>query len=176
MRQGLGRRAMLACVAALALTGSPMAAAGPVGNVAAVADERCNFDSPLPLAQTADDLMLDRYHLGPHPAVTLPHALAWTEDPLGDRQWRQKLQQLRFVMALMYRWQGTGDAAYRDRAIELVRSWVAANPRSHPASPSAWKDQVTAWRAMTLVCMAGMLPPTPSGSTARCSPTPPSMS
>ncbi len=175
MRQGLRRSAVLACVVALVLTGTPMAAAGPVGDVAgpfgsiagpfgsiaAPADERCNDDSPVSLAQTADDLMLDRYHLGQHPAVTLPHGLAWTEDPLGDRQWRQKLQQLRFVMALMYRWQDTGDPGYRDRAIELVRAWIAANPRGHPASPSAWKDQVTAWRAMTLVCMAGMLPPTP---------------
>ncbi len=168
MRHGLGRRAMLACIAVLALTGTPVAAARPIANVAAPAaditvpsDERCNFDSPVPLAQTADDLMLDRYHLGQHPAVTLPHGLTWTEDPLGDRQWRQKLQQLRFVMALMYRWQDTGDRAYRDRAIDLIRSWIAANPRNHPASPSAWKDQVTAWRAMTLVCVAGMLPSSP---------------
>ena len=90
--------------------------------------------------------------------MTLRHRLTWTEDPLGDRQWRQKLQQLRFVMALMYRWQDTGQARYRDRGIALVRSWIAANPRRAPASDSAWKDQVTAWRAMTLVCIAGMVP------------------
>ena len=124
----------------------------------ALAASRCNFDSPVPRERTADDLLADVYHLGQHPAVTLPHDLTWREDPLGDRQWRQKLQMLRYVMALMYQWQATDDGTYRDRGIELVRSWIAANPYGSAASPSAWKDQVTAWRAMTLVCIAGMLP------------------
>ncbi len=122
--------------------------------------ERCNVDSPVSLTQTADDLLIDRYHLGQHPAVTLAHVLTWAEDPLADRQWRQKFQQLRYVMALMYRWQASGEARYLDRGIDLVRAWIAANPRVGAASDSAWKDQVTAWRAMTLVCMADMLPPT----------------
>jgi hypothetical protein len=164
MRLGVGRWAMLACIAAMALTAGPTAASGVVDGApgapptAAAAERRCNYDSPISLQQTASDLLADRYHLGQHPAVTLPHVLTWKEDPFGDRQWRQKFQQLRYVMALMYRWQDTRQAKYRHRAIQLVRSWIAANPRRHPASSSAWKDQVTAWRAMTLVCMAEMLP------------------
>ncbi len=129
----------------------------PPAGVARAA-ERCSYDSPVSQARTADDLLADIYHLGQHPAVTLPHDLTWREDPLGDRQWRQKLQMLRYVVALMYQWQATDDTAYRDRGIELMRSWIAANPYGSAASPSAWKDQVTAWRAMTFVCVAGLLP------------------
>jgi hypothetical protein len=166
MRSGFGLRALVLCIAAMATMAGPGLASGTSGEdaapmmPAAAVPERCNFDSPVSLKETADDLLLDRYHLGQHPAVTLPHDLTWTEDPFGDRQWRQKFQQLRYVMALMYRWQDTDQDQYRDRAIELVRSWIAANPFDAPASPSAWKDQVTAWRAMTLVCMAGLLPAT----------------
>ena len=129
----------------------------PPAGVARAA-ERCSYDSPVSQARTADDLLANIYHLGQHPAVTLPHDLTWREDPLGDRQWRQKLQMLRYVVALMYQWQATDDTAYRDRGIELMRSWIAANPYGSAASPSAWKDQVTAWRAMTFVCVAGLLP------------------
>ena len=165
MGLGIGRRWVLVGVAGLiaAVAAMPVSVALPVRAVVADVQPtgtpaRCNYDSPVSLQQTADDLLHDRYHLGQHPPVTLSHDLTWTEDPLHDRQWRQKLQQLRFVMALMYRWQDTGDSRYRDRGIALVRSWIAANPRGAPASDSAWKDQVTAWRAMTLVCIAGLVP------------------
>ncbi len=57
MRQGLGRCAMLACIAAMALTAGPTSAAGAVDGgpgtppaaaaAAATVDERCNYDSPV---------------------------------------------------------------------------------------------------------------------------------
>jgi Heparinase II/III-like protein/Heparinase II/III N-terminus len=164
MRLWIWRRWLMVGITAVVVTGVLTTATIPVPGRAAAdgqpdRDERCNYDSPVSLEQTAEDLLHDRYHLGQHPPVTLRHDLTWTEDPLGDRQWRQKFQQLRFVMALMYRWQDTHEARYRDRAFELVRSWIAANPRVAAASDSAWKDQVTAWRAMTLVCIAGMVSP-----------------
>ncbi len=122
--------------------------------------------------------MLDRYHLGQHPAVTLPHGLTWSEDPLRDRQWRQKLQQLRFVMALMYRWQDTGETGYRDRAIAarplLDRRQSAAPPGiavglEGPGHGLAGDDARVHGRDAA-TDTAGWMPP--SGSTARCSPTP----
>ena len=158
MRLGIGHRAkQVLCMATLLVAGLTPVSSMPGLAADTADDERCDFDSSVSMAQTAEDLMVDRYHLGQHPVATLPHDLTWTEDPFGDRQWRQKFQQLRYVMALMYRWQGTGDKRFRDRGVDLVKSWIAANPRQGAASGSAWKDQVTAWRAMTLVCMAGML-------------------
>lgn len=108
----------------------------------------------------ARHLMAGRYKLGDHPLVTLGLRLKWSEDPLHDRNWRERLQMLRFPMALMIEWRDTGDRRYLDRALALVRSWIAHNPRSDPASAYSWGDHATAWRTMTLVCIARMLPRT----------------
>ena len=108
----------------------------------------------------ARHLMAGRYKLGHHPVVTLGLRPTWGEDPLHDRNWREKLQMLRFVMALMIEWQDSGGRGYRDRALTLVRSWIAHNPRSDPASGYSWGDHATAWRTITLVCIARMLPRT----------------
>jgi len=118
-----------------------------------------NTDTMSPHA-AARHLMAGRYKLGQHPLVTLGRRLTWSEDPLHDRNWRERLHMLRFLMALMIEWRDSGNTRYRDRALELARSWIAHNPRSHPASVYSWGDHATAWRAMTLVCIAGMLPRT----------------
>jgi len=119
-----------------------------------------NTDTMSPHA-AARHLMAGRYKLGQHPLVTLGRRPTWAEDPLHDRNWRERFQMLRFLMALMIEWRDSGEARYRDRALELVRSWIAHNPRSHPASGYSWGDHATAWRTMTLVCIARMLPRTP---------------
>ncbi len=156
MRQGIRHRFGGMCLAAVMLAVAVTPVSSAVQEVAAADDDRCNYDSPVSVRRTANDLMNDRYRLGQHRVVTLPHRLTWREDPLRDRQWRQKFHQLRYVMALMYQTRVTGQPRYRQRAMALVRSWIAANPRGAAASDSAWKDQVTAWRAMTLVCIARM--------------------
>lgn len=103
-------------------------------------------------------LMAGRYKLGDHPLVRLGLRPTWAEDPLHDRNWRERLQMLRFPMALMIEWQDTGSPRYRDRGLALVRSWIAHNPRSDPVSAYSWGDHATAWRTITLVCIARMLP------------------
>ena len=102
--------------------------------------------------------MAGRYKLGNHPLVRLGLTPTWAEDPLRDVNWRERFHMLRFVMALMIEWQESGERRYRDRALALVQSWIARNPRSSPASHYSWGDHATAWRAMTLVCIARMLP------------------
>jgi hypothetical protein len=133
------------------------ASAAPITDIGRIAG-LCGDDSPLPLRETANELLADRYHLGQHPVAALPHRLSWTEDPFGDRQWRQKLQMLRYVNALAFAWQETGDERYRSRARSLVRSWLRSNPYDAPASGAAWRSQVTAWRTMTLICLADVIP------------------
>lgn len=128
--------------------------------------QRARSDSCNPNTDTmtphvaARHLMAGRYKLGHHRLVRLGLRLTWAEDPLRDRNWRERLHMLRFLMALMIEWQDTGDVAYRDRALALVRSWIRHNPRSDPASGYAWGDHATAWRTITLVCIARMLPRT----------------
>src|SRR5689334_18298699 len=75
--------------------------------------------------EAARNLMAGRYKLGHHPLVSLGQRPSWAEDPLHDRNWRERFQMLRFLMALMIEWQDSGDPRYRDRALELLRSWIA---------------------------------------------------
>ena len=147
--------------AGAATRGAPQALTQTSGARAAAQQpsDSCNPNTDTMSAHdAARHLMAGRYKLGHHPLVTLGRRLSWSEDPLRDRNWRERLHMLRFLMALMIEWQDTGRARYRDRALELVRSWLARNPRSRPASAYSWGDHATAWRAMTLVCMARMLP------------------
>src|SRR4051812_3210501 len=123
--------------------------------------DRCSRDSSLSVDKIANDLLVDRYHFGNHPVATLPHDLAWNEDPFRDVNWRERQHMLRYVMALVYQWRKTSEQPYLDRAVELVQSWLAHNPISAPASPFAWNDQATAWRTITLVCMARIVPHMP---------------
>jgi hypothetical protein len=122
-------------------------------------DGRCGYDSRMGAKATAEELMADRYHLGPHRAVTLPHELSWREDPLHDRQWRYRLHMLRFVNALVDHSLTTGRDRYLRRGLGILRSWIAHNPIGSPATPAAWANMVTAWRAMTMVCVARKVSP-----------------
>jgi hypothetical protein len=106
----------------------------------------------------ARHLMAGRYKLGDHPLVRLGLRPTWAEDPLHDANWRERLHMMRFLNALMIEWRDSGSRRYLDRALALVRSWIALNPRSDPPSYYSWGDHATAWRTMTLVCIARMLP------------------
>ena len=80
--------------------------------------------------------MADRYTLHPHETVELPHDPTWAENPLKDGNWQYQFHSLRFLRTLLGAWRATDDVAYRDRAIELLRDWLADNPRSDPPSPT----------------------------------------
>ena len=112
-------------------------------------------------SSTADQLLAGTYLFYPHPAVTLPSTLRWSENPLGSNNWEFQFHSLRWAKTLGYAWSATGKRSYLDRYEQLLRSWLAANPRSKPASPYAWNDHSTAWRAMTLVDFAGYVPMEP---------------
>jgi hypothetical protein len=147
--------------AGAATRGAPQALAQTSGARAAAQkpSDSCNPNTDTMSAHdAARHLMAGRYKLGHHPLVTLGRRLSWSEDPLRDRNWRERLHMLRFLMALMIEWQDTRDGRYRDRAFALLRSWIAHNPRSRPASAYAWGDHSTAWRTMTMVCIARMVP------------------
>jgi hypothetical protein len=106
----------------------------------------------------ADDLLANRYTFSPHPTVALPADPAWSEDPLGDRNWRFQLHTLRFTWDLFDAWSRTDDDRYLERAAALLRDWIQDNPRARPPSVFSWNDHSTAWRAMVLACAAQVLP------------------
>src|SRR5262245_28099524 len=92
---GLARRLVLGSLALGIAIGSALPAVGstPTGRaaVSAVAQTAPNPDCVVPPANAvrkADELMADRYDLGPHGTVTIPFPPSWAEDPKGDRNWR----------------------------------------------------------------------------------------
>lgn len=102
----------------------------------------------------AADLLRNRYKLGSRPAVTLPANPTWSEDPFHDKNWEFNYHSLRFILDLEQAWATTGDTAYKDRALYLLRDWYIDNPRSDPPSDFSWDDHATAWRAMVYACTA----------------------
>ena len=102
----------------------------------------------------ADDLLANRYHLTPHPVVTLPSDPTWAENPVGDPNWAFQFHSLRFVLSLLSAWAGTGDETYRDRATFLLRDWLQDNPPSDSPSRFSWEGHATAWRGVVYACAA----------------------
>lgn len=143
-----GRLSAVVLMAVLAATSC--AAARPQQVVAAEVSTLCHGNADF--MARADGLLLNRYHFDPHPVVTLPTNLTWAEDPLGDANWRYQLHTLRFTLNLLRASAETGVAAYRDRALFLLRDWLADNPRSDPPSRYSWDNHSTAWRAVVYAC------------------------
>ena len=124
----------------------------PLAGTAQSAPSSCAISSS---SAEADNLMANRYHFGAHPVVTLPADLAWSEDPLHDRNWRFDFHALRWVEALYLKWQQTNDSRYLDRYTELLQDWYDDNPVAHPPSDFSWNDHAAAWRGMEYACALG---------------------
>ena len=133
----------------------PAAAPAPVRG--ADADPGHCVRSADPVAR-ADELLDNRYLLDPFPIVRLPARLTWAEDPFHDSNWQFQFQTLRFTLDLLNAATATGTTAYSDRALFLLKDWMAKNPRSKPASRFAWNNHSTAWRAVVYACAAELTP------------------
>jgi hypothetical protein len=157
VRRGSAHRGtVLRGIVALVLAASGVIAGRPAASAAAEEwpGSCLNLASPI---ERADDLLANRYTLSPHPTVTLPADLKWSEDPLKDSNWRFQLHTLRFTQDLLRAWTLTGNGAYSDRALVVLRDWYDDNPRADPPSTYSWNDHSTAWRAMTYACTADLL-------------------
>jgi Heparinase II/III-like protein/Heparinase II/III N-terminus len=117
----------------------------------------CEASHPNAVAK-ADELMADRYHLGTHDPVDIPYPPTWAEDPHSDRNWRYRLHNFDWMLALIEATATTGEVRYLERALDLARSWLDSNPREAPPSDFSWNDHSTALRAQVLVCLATAAP------------------
>src|SRR6187551_279321 len=106
-RDGAGRGSVLRGIVALVLAASGVIAGRPAAFVAADAWPGSCLDLASPI-ERADDLLANRYTFSPHPTVTLPADLKWSEDPLKDSNWRFQLHTLRFTQDLLRAWTLTG--------------------------------------------------------------------
>jgi hypothetical protein len=106
----------------------------------------------------AGEIRNEILRLPPFRAWPLPQNPTWRENPFRDRNWVFRYQSLRMVLPLIRMWHRTRDPWFLRRAVFLTRDWIADNPRSAPASPAAWGDHTTAWRALVLACIVQAVP------------------
>jgi len=74
----------------------------------------------------------------------------WGEDPFDENYWRFIFYSLRPLRHLLFAWESTGDAAYRDRIIELIRSFSEADDWSPWIYDHHADKHGAAFRAMML--------------------------
>ncbi|MCC6830880.1 MAG: heparinase II/III family protein [Thermoleophilia bacterium] len=99
----------------------------------------------------ADNLLDDVWPARGFPLVNLGWPLTWTEDPYRDTYWRFYHYGLRPLGDLLYAWQTTGDARYRDKLVAILASYTgydAARPFNRLTHDN---NHASAFRAMTLV-------------------------
>ena len=74
----------------------------------------------------------------------------WREDPFDENYWRFVFYSLRPLSHLLYAWETTADIAYRDRLIELIRSFSQADELSPWIYAHHADKHGAAFRAMML--------------------------
>jgi hypothetical protein len=113
----------------------------------------------------ADRMLDDYWPARGHPPAYLPRPITWTEDPYNDSLWRFMFYSLRYTSNLLWAFGTTGQPEYRDRLLEILRSY-AAYDGTRPFNGKTFDNKHTAaYRAMVLVNSYrkleawGMLPP-----------------
>ncbi|MFP2905759.1 alginate lyase family protein [Pyxidicoccus sp. 3LFB2] len=97
--------------------------------------------------ESADLLLKDTWPIPRFDPVHLPPPLTWTEDPYNEKFWRYIFYGLRPTAHLLWAFRETGDRRYRDKLIDIFKSF-AANKQNSAFSQD---KHGTAYRAMVLV-------------------------
>jgi len=113
----------------------------------------CRWGSPVEAKAEADRIMLRHLKLGTHADWMLPSNPTWREQPFNaDKNWLFNYHALRWLLPLLQTGTETGDATYTDRAVFLLKDWLATNPRTSSSTLMAWNDMTAGWRASVLAC------------------------
>jgi hypothetical protein len=100
---------------------------------------------------TAQDLL---GNVWPARGFALPYLqwpLTWQEDPYHEAYWEFYFYGLRPEATLLYEWQSTGNAAYLEKLIAILRSYVAYDRVRALDTTTFDNDHTSAYRAMELV-------------------------
>jgi hypothetical protein len=74
--------------------------------------------------------------------------ITWEEDPYGEKYWRFIYYGLRSPQDLLYAWEQTGDARYKDKYIEIIDSFLEVGMEKS----NAWDDEhAVAFRTMMII-------------------------
>ncbi|HEX3910817.1 MAG TPA: heparinase II/III family protein [Solirubrobacteraceae bacterium] len=112
----------------------------------------------------AQDLLGDVWPARGFPLPHLQWPLTWQEDPYDEAYWEFYFYGFRPEATLLYEWQKTGRAAYLEKLLAILRSYVAYD-RTRPENRVTFDNSHTsAYRAMELTNLyvklkiAGALP------------------
>ncbi|WP_164002002.1 alginate lyase family protein [Pyxidicoccus caerfyrddinensis] len=97
--------------------------------------------------ESADLILKDTWPVPRFDPVHLPPPLTWTEDPYGEKFWRYVFYGLRPTAHLLWAFRETGDRRYRDKLMDVFRSFAADSKNS----VFSQDKHGTAYRAMVLV-------------------------
>ncbi len=100
---------------------------------------------------TGQDLLANTWPARGYPLPYLPWPLTWQEDPYHEAYWEFYFYGLRPEATLLYEWQTTGDAAYLEKLIAILRSYVAYD-KVRPLDTTTFdNDHTSAYRTMELI-------------------------
>lgn len=105
----------------------------------------------------ADEALEDVWDIGPRAAPVKLSPIKWNENP-ADKYWRYIFYSLRPLTNLLSAYYTTGNVAYRDKLLEVVKSYVAFEKKRGDTAHEYLDDPHTAaFRAMMLVNIYGKL-------------------
>jgi Heparinase II/III-like protein/Concanavalin A-like lectin/glucanases superfamily/Heparinase II/III N-terminus/Bacterial Ig domain len=113
---------------------------------------------------TAQDLLGNVWPARGFPLPYLQWPLNWQEDPYHEAYWEFYFYGLRPEATLLYEWQSTGAAAYLEKLIAILRSYVAYDEVRPLDTTTFDNDHTSAYRTMELINFyfklqrAGVLP------------------
>jgi hypothetical protein len=100
---------------------------------------------------TAQDLLGNVWPARGYPLPYLEWPLSWTEDPYHEAYWEFYFYGLRPEATLLYEWETTGDAAYLEKLIAILRSYVAYDATRPVNTVTFDNDHTSAYRTMELI-------------------------
>ncbi len=100
---------------------------------------------------TAQDLLGNVWPARGYPLPYLQWPLTWEEDPYHEAYWEFYFYGLRPEATLLYEWETTGDAAYLEKLIAILRSYVAYDATRPVNTVTFDNDHTSAYRAMELI-------------------------
>jgi hypothetical protein len=100
----------------------------------------------------ADALLRDVWNIPRYRPVTLPGGPSWTEDPYKQKYWRFYFYSLRATSSLLWAYYHTGRSDYRDKLLEILRSYVEHDAARNAREVHGMDDpHAMSYRAMVLV-------------------------
>ncbi len=100
---------------------------------------------------TAQDLLENVWPARGFPLPYLSWPLSWEEDPYHEAYWEFFFYGLRPEATLLYEWETTGRAAYLEKLIAILRSYVAYDATRPEDTVTFDNDHTSAYRTMELI-------------------------